>query len=289
MTAGTTPASAKDEPVEVGRRTLTLVDPSRPTPANGDYAGAPDRTLPTVVSYPVRHGRRSSKLPLVVFATGFGGNSTNYAPLYDHWVRAGFAVAAPTFPLSRNDAPGGASANDLQSQPGDVRFVLDRVLAESKQRGSPLHDLVDPKRIGLAGKSLGAITALLDGYDPAEHEPRFRAVLAMTGLAMNSVRFDRYDTPLLLVHGDADTTVPIQGSIDAYAGAQPPKFFVTVFGSTHTSAFDGGTAPASVVVNRTTTDFLDAYVKRERDAIGRLERDGDVAGVAAIQAATRAS
>jgi predicted dienelactone hydrolase len=289
VTATAGPAAGKEVPPVVARTTLDLVDASRPTPPNGDYGGAPDRALPTVVSYPTRGGRALRKLPLVVFATGFGGDSTNYEPLYDHWVRAGYAVAAPTFPLSRAGAPGGPTADDLHSQPGDVRFVLDRVLAESRKKGSALHGLVDPTRIGLAGKSLGAITALLDGYDPTEHEPRFRAVVAMTGLAMGSVRFDRYDTPLLLVHGDADTTVPIQGSIDAYAAAQPPKFFVTVFGADHKSAFDGGTAPASQVVNRTTTDFFDAYVKGARAAVRRLERDGDVHSVASIQATPRGS
>ena len=272
--------------MKVKRTTLELVDASRPTPPNNTYAGAPDRTLPTVVSYPTKKGTALTHLPLVVFATGYQGTSTNYAPLYDHWVEAGYVVAAPTFPLSNRDAPGGSSVADLSSQPGDVRFVLTKVLAENRKKGSELRGLIDPNRIGLAGKSLGAITALLDGYDPAEREPRFKAVIAMTGLAMGSVRFDRFDTPLLLVHGDADTTVPVQGSIDAFGKAQPPKFFVTLFGQTHTSAFDGGDKPAADVVHRTTTDFLDAYVKGERGAVKRLERAGDVAGVASIQGIT---
>ncbi len=239
------------------------------------------------MSYPTKNGKALEHLPLVVFATGFEGNAKNYADLYDHWVEAGYVVASPTFPLSSLDAPGGASVADLPSQPGDVRFVLTKVLAESKKKGSELHGLIDPKRVGLAGKSLGAITALLDGYDPAEREPRFKAVIAMTGLAMGSVRFDRFDTPLLLVHGDADTTVPVQGSIDAFGKAQAPKFFVTLFGQTHTSAFHGGDHPAAR--RRATTrppTFLDAYVKGERGAVKRLERAGDVAGVASIQGIT---
>lgn len=272
-------ARVKDTPVEVKRTTLTLVDASRPTPANNDYTGAPDRTLETVVSYPTKKGTPLEDLPLVVFATGYEGTATNYAPLYDHWVEAGYVVAAPTFPLSSRDAPGGPSVADLASQPGDVRFVLTKVLAENKTKGSKLRGLIDPKRVGLAGKSLGAITAILDGYDPAEREPRFDAVIAMTGLAMGSARFDLFDTPLLLVHGDTDTTVPVQGSIDAFGKAQTPKYFVTLFGQTHTSAFDGGDQPAADVVHRTTTAFLDAYVKGERGAVKRLERDGDVAGV----------
>src|SRR5262245_12175666 len=36
----------------VGVRTATFVDPSRPTPANRSYPGAPDRTLVTEIWYP---------------------------------------------------------------------------------------------------------------------------------------------------------------------------------------------------------------------------------------------
>lgn len=275
---------AKNTQVDVERTTLTLVDRSRPTPANNDFAGAPDRTLETVVSYPTRKGKALEKLPLVVFATGFQGTSTNYAPLYDHWVRAGYVVAAPTFPLSGEEAPGGATATDLANQPGDVRFVTSEVLKESRTKKSELHGLVDAKRIGVAGKSLGAITVFLDGYDPAERDPRFKAVIAMTGLAMDTVQFDIFDTPLLLVHGDADTTVPIQGSIDAFAKAQAPKFFVTIFGGTHGSAFGGGDESAERVVERTTVSFLDAYLKGERAAVQRLEASGNVDGVSSIEA-----
>jgi len=275
---------ARGTPLEVHRTTLRLVDASRPTPANGAYAGASDRTLQTVVSYPTKKGKRLGNLPIVVFATGFEGTSTNYAPLYDHWVEAGYVVAAPTFPLSSRDAPGGSSVADLASQPGDVRFVLTEVLAANRSEDSFLHGLIDPKRVGLAGKSLGAITAILDGYDPAERDPRFAAVIAMTGLAMGSARLDMFKTPLLLVRGDADTTVPIQGSIDAFDRAQAPKYFVRLFGQTHTSAFDGRDQPAADVVHRTTTDFLDRYVKGRRGAVKRLERDGDVVGIASIQA-----
>ena len=268
--------------MEVGRIALTFVDPSRPTPANKSYAGAPDRTLETVVSYPTRRGRPLRRRPLVVFATGFGRTATSYAPLYDHWVRAGYVVAAPTFPLSREDAPGGTSPVDLLSQPGDLRFVLERVLAENERRGSELEGLVDPERVGLAGKSMGGITALLVGFDPDEREPRFRAVIAMTGLAMETVRFDRFATPLLLVHGDEDDVVPVKRSIDAYAAARPPKHFVTLLGQDHISPFDGGDQPASRVVRATTIDFLDAYVRGRRRARRRLTRDGEVAGVASM-------
>jgi predicted dienelactone hydrolase len=272
-------------PTSVQRVTLTLVDHSRTTPANGTYPGAPSRTLVTVVSYPTRAGRPwPGRLPLVVFATGFGDTATTYAPLYDHWVEAGYVVAAPNFPLSQEQAPGGASLSDFAQQPADVSFVLSQLLQLNQTAGSAIYQRIDPAQIGLAGKSLGAITVLSVGYNPSHRDPRFKAVISLTGAPNDKSEFTGIDTPLLLEHGNADTTVPIAGSRDAYARAEPPKFFVTIFGATHSSAFGGGTSPSDQVVERTTIDFLNRYVDGVVTASEQLQRDGDVTGVASLQA-----
>jgi len=268
----------------VTRIALTLVDGSRPTSPNGSYPGAASRTLETVVSYPA-HGRGpKSGWPLVVFATGFGGTATNYAPLYDHWVRAGYVIAAPTFPLSAENSPGGMTATDLHNQPGDVRFVTAEMLRVARARSSKLRGLSDPSRVALAGKSLGAITIFDAGYKPTERVPNIKAVIAMTGIASGTDQLETIGTPLLLEHGDADTTVPISGSRDAYARAKAPKFFVTLFGQTHGSAFGGGTKPAELAVEATTTAFLDRYLKDQAAGLTRLQHDGNVPGVASLAA-----
>jgi dienelactone hydrolase len=269
--------------VAVKRATLTLVDESRPTPANGDYAGAPSRTLETVVSYP-KGTTKKRPVPLVLYATGIGGTATNYADMYDHWVQAGYMVAAPTFPLSSEDAPGGTSAADLSNQPADLSFVLDEVLRLNEERGSDLFGLVDVDHIGVIGKSLGALTVMDLIYDPTLHDDRFAAVVVLTGLATGGADFDAYNPPLLLVHGDADETVPYSGSQAAYAQAQPPKFFVTIAGATHSSAFHGTDDPSSIAVVKTVRDFLDSYLKDKKAALKRLERDGNVDGVASLEA-----
>jgi dienelactone hydrolase len=270
----------------VARISLTLVDSSRPTPENGSYPGAPDRTLETVVSYPTQSGdARREALPLVVFATGFGGTATNYAGLYDHWVRAGYVVAAPSFPLSRDDAPGGTSGADLASQAGDLAFVRREVVRLARTSDSQLAGLVDAERVALAGKSFGAITVLNGGYDPSERIPEIRAVIAMTGVATDGPKFEAIDTPLLLVHGDQDALVPSSASRAVYERARSPKFFVELAGQDHVGAFHGGLSTAECVVERTTIHFLDCYVKGEPSALDGLLRDGDVPGVATIDAA----
>lgn len=280
VSAGNAPTAVSG----VNRITLTLVDGSRPTPPNGTYPGAPTRTLETVVSYPAHGHAPKAGWPLVVFATGIGGTATNYAPLYDHWVKAGYVVAAPTFPLSGPNSPGGQTVADLQNQAGEVRFVTAEVRRLNRASKSKLHNLIDPSRVGLAGKSLGALTIFDAGYKPAEQVPNVKAVIAMTGIASGSDQLETTGTPLLLEHGDADTTVPITGSREAYARAKAPKFFVTLFGQTHGSAFGGGTKPAEVVVETTTTAFLDRYLKGQAAALTRLQRDGNIPGVASLAA-----
>jgi predicted dienelactone hydrolase len=269
--------------VVVKRVTLTLVDESRPTPVNGDYAGAPNRTLETVVSFP-KGTTKKRPVPLVLYATGIGGTATNYADMYDHWVQAGYMVAAPTFPLSSEDAPGGTSASDLSNQPADLSFVLDEMLRLNDERGSDLFGLVDVDHIGVIGKSLGALTVVDLTYNPSFHDDRFAAVVVLTGLATGGADFDAYNPPLLLVHGDADETVPYSSGQEAYTKAQSPKFFVTIAGATHSSAFHGADDPASIAVVKTVRDFLDSSLKNKKAALERLERDGNVDGVASLEA-----
>jgi dienelactone hydrolase len=278
-------STGPSERFSVGRLTVTFVDTSRPTPANGSYPGAPSRTLPTLVSYPTQGSRPApGPRPLVVFATGIGDSPTTYQALFDRWVRAGYVVAEPAFPLSNDQAPGGSTAADFTHQPADISFVITKLLEANRSASSRLHGLINPKQIGLAGKSLGAITAFEVAYNPASRDPRVKAVIAMTGfVGVSGPHFVGITTPLLLEHGDADTTAPIQGSRDAYAQANPPKFFVTLFGQTHSSAFGGGTKPAEQVVERTTLDFLDHYVAGQASALARLQRDGTVAGVSSLQ------
>jgi predicted dienelactone hydrolase len=278
-----TAAGGAAKPYRVKQTTFTFVDTTRPTPANGTYAGAPTRTLKTVVSMPVG---AKGKVPLVVFSTGIEGTATNYQGLYRHWVQAGYAVAAPNFPLSQENAPGGSSLVDFTSQPGDVRFVLDQVLAQSAKKKGPIAGKIDTNRIALAGKSLGAITTLNAAYTVADHEAREKAVISLTGAASDGAHmFAGIPVPLLLVHGDADKTVPYQSSVTAFGLALPPKYLVTLFGQDHGGSFNGEGTPAADVVVKVTTDFLDAYLKGQKPALAKLAQDGAVAGVSSYQAA----
>jgi predicted dienelactone hydrolase len=212
------PASAKTsrEPKHV---TLTFVDRSRPQEDPTGARSAPVRTLVTEVYVP--HGK--GPFPLVVFAHGNAGNPGKLTQLLSAWARAGYVVVAPTFPLT-NDLNGAkAVPGDYRNQPRDVRFVLDRVLRENHKRTSPLHRRIDPRRIGLAGHSLGGGTAYAVAYSDCCRDRRIDAVIAMDALKLpfdGAYRFR--GKPLLLIHLVKDPVVPFSTSEGIYAVAAPP-------------------------------------------------------------------
>jgi predicted dienelactone hydrolase len=285
----------------VGSRTEAFVDTTRPTPANGTFPGAPTRALPTLILYPAlgkpggldhpNVAPASGPFPLVVFSHGNGSNAAAYEPLLRQWAEAGYVVAAPTFPLSNHDAPGGDTITDYVHQPGDVSFVITAMLRLNRDRARRFRGEIDAHRIAVAGHSLGAITTLGVGVNSCCADSRIRAVVSIAGIELpfsNGTFFGGRPVPLLLLHGDADGTVPYASSQRIFADAPTPKYFVTLHGAPHTSFRQVATAsgpalPWEPVVVASVTDFLDNYLKGDKVALTRLTRDSTISGVASIQ------
>ncbi len=73
------------------------------------------------------------------------------------------------------------------------------------------HDRVDATRIGLLGFSLGAYLAL----SVASVDPRVKAVVEFFGGFPKEMKlFMRRFCPVLILHGEADATVPVQEAYD---------------------------------------------------------------------------
>lgn len=232
LAAFAAPASAKDRcrgaalpapdalaapgPHDVGRRTFTFVDESRPTMANGTYPGAPSRTLATEVWFPAGSPGGSfvdnaqGPYPLILHSHGFLDSRTGMAYLGEHLASHGYVVAAVDYPLSNGGAPGGATVLDVSNQPGDASFVIDRLLAMSADVASPLAGGIDANRIGASGLSLGGLTTLLVTYHRDLRDTRIKAALPMAPAGcMFTERFFRTTrTPLLVMHGDSDLLLP---------------------------------------------------------------------------------
>jgi predicted dienelactone hydrolase len=220
-------------PLPWGVRTLTLEDTTRATPPNGTYAGAPTRHLVTEVWYPaLAPGGRNAPLdpagapyPTILYGHGFSAFRTSEVHLAQHLAARGYVIAAPDFPLSNIFAPGDPTLTDVANQPGDLRFVLNELLAMSADGSSPFANAIDADRIGASGLSLGGLTTLLLSFHRELREPRIKAAFAMAAPScFFSLRFfQTAHVPLLLMHGDSDLLVPWrQNGMRPYRLARDP-------------------------------------------------------------------
>jgi fermentation-respiration switch protein FrsA (DUF1100 family) len=281
----------------VGRRDVTFVDPGRPTAAvpEEDVEARPDRTLDTVVLYPTANVEASSAstdvrpagppaaegpFPLVVFSHGNGGDPELYVPLVEPLVREGYVVALPRFPLT---SLSGEALADVVNQPADVSFVIDQLLALSDRPDGWLAGRVDAERIAAAGHSLGAVTTLALAYDDCCVDPRVDAALAVSGVAVPSgpgTLDDPPPTPLLLVHGAEDATVPVTGSDDLFARATGPAYYLRLDDGDHT---DIGFGDDGDLTREAMEAFLSAELEADPGPLAALPDDVAESGRGAWQ------
>ncbi|HEY3703207.1 MAG TPA: hypothetical protein VGL32_13180 [Acidimicrobiales bacterium] len=273
-------------PIPVAQVALPLVDSSR-------QAGSGPRVLTTSVWYPAAAGSPDNvaapaapggPFPLIVFAHGYNVTPAAYAGLLRSWARAGYVVAAPTFPLTNPGAPGGPDEADVANQPADVRFVIDQLLWADAKPG-PLGGLIDPHKIGVAGHSDGGITAAEVAYNTCCRDPRISAAILMAGAAIGvpgGSYFPPGSAPMLAIQGGADhSNNPVNGLRLYLSDGGGPRYLLTLPGASHEGPFMGG-GPAADVVQAATIDFFGRYLKT--GTASSLMHDGSVPGVATIVA-----
>jgi len=239
-------------PFAVGVSTLTLVDESRPTDANGSYPGADTRTLVTEVWYPAEGRTEASELrdapldssqapyPLIVFSHGLTGVRRQSTFYTEHLASHGYVVISPDYPLSNGLAPGGPRAGDVLNQPADVSFLIDSFLGFSDEPGNQFEGAIDETAIGLTGHSLGGLTTLLATFGPLA-DPRVKAAvpLAPVSCLVGSQNYEGSHTPLLVISGSDDQVVAFESARQAYDDANPPKYLLTLLGGNHLRFADG--------------------------------------------------
>jgi len=231
--------------------TVTLVDEPR------------SRTLVTHLHLP----ETDEPAPLVVFAHGLSGHPKRFTRLLSAWADAGYVVAAPVFPYTSDEAPGGVVFDDVIQQPADVTFVLDLLIDDPR---------VDRERVAIAGFSLGALTVYGAAFDRVRRDHRFRAAIAMSGrLYPFGGGYELAGVPLLAVHGVHDEIVRYEDGVAAYEQAAPPKAMVTLHVNGHHEPFEDYGTAAGPIVDAATTAFLDLVLLGRDDASARLGAAAD--------------
>ncbi|MFJ4438917.1 alpha/beta hydrolase family protein [Streptomyces sp. NPDC088923] len=205
------------------------------------------------------------RLPVVLFAHGFGSSLEGYGPLTDHWAARGFVVIQPTHLDSKAL---GLAADDprrprfWRHRVEDMKRVLDH-LGELMAAVPGLAGRVDSGRIAAAGHSFGGqTTGVLLGLRVTDPEtgtardlsdPRVSAgvLIATAGSGgadltpfatenlpwLRGQDFSALRRPALVVAGDADDLpLSVRGAEwtkDPYTLSPGPKSLLTVRGGEH--------------------------------------------------------
>jgi fermentation-respiration switch protein FrsA (DUF1100 family) len=255
--------------------------------------GAPARQLPTTLLYPAigsPNGRENQgaepdvahgPYPLIVFSQGFDVSAASYAPLMDAWASAGYIVAAPTYPHTDPADPTGANQQDLINHPADLAHVVRSLLSAPPPS---IASIIQPSEAAVAGQSDGGDVSLAVADNSCCRLGAVKAVAILSGAELASFGGTYYRSrgvPLFVVQGDNDTINPPACSAQLYNQAPAPKYYLDLIGAEHLPPYlDAG--PDQTLVERTTVDFFNGYLKHSGSSLSALAKDGSAAGAARV-------
>jgi len=261
------------------------VDGARVTPPTKNFRGAPQRTLRTLIWQPLE----MRPLPLLIMAHGFGGLPEKFAAFARTVAAAGFVVAAPAFPLTNENAPGGhdVGLGDFVNQPADISFVISKLLAANDTAGDALHGHIRAADVAGLGHSLGGLTTIGLTRKNCCRDGRVRASILVAAVAALADAYGidsiHNGPPTLIIHGTADPTVPFESSLQLYDAIHAPRFFLGLAGATHSEDLESQTQPAIVerdAAQRATIAFLNATLRGAHaelnDTFAALVQAGDI-------------
>jgi predicted dienelactone hydrolase len=241
--------------------------------------------------------------PVVVFSPGIGTSRDHYASLGEYWAAHGYLAIFMTHPgadeatIYSNRSSALAVLDAVRTyarqltarsdHPRDVAFVLDQL-----EQSPDLRPYADLDRIGVAGHSFGAFTALalvgmrintLEGPDQDWRDPRIKVAIAMSppgpgALGLSDDAWTTLVTPCLTLMGtldwDPETTNPQARRAAFEQATSPDQFLLTLQGGTHGVLDEQSLWPLDNVayqqhhetIELVTTAFLEAYLRYDTGA-----------------------
>ncbi|MCC7012434.1 MAG: acetylhydrolase [Planctomycetes bacterium] len=266
------------------------------------------RDVPALLRYPEGPG----PFPVIVFSHGLGGTRWNYAYAGEHWASHGFVVVhlqhagsdeAVWRESSRPLQALQAATRDLDTlvdRPLDVRFALDELERRSRRADWPLAGKLDFERVGVAGHSFGAYTALCAaGRDLVKpfggrvvvRDARIRACVAMSPQGSERERrngtWSTFECPVLHMTGTLDTSPitpdvgPTERRIPFEAIERAQQYLLVLEGAEHLAFGDSERRAASrrdprhwPLILASSTAFFEAYLRGDTAALVWLREGG---------------
>ncbi len=273
----------------VRKRGMRFVEPAH---AGVTGASLATRRLLTEVYYPLAGpapaaARAPAKgpLPMLIFAPGFMQCGAPYSKLLRAWASAGYVVVVVNFPLSDCEVGSAATESDMVNQPGDMSFVIARMLALSAAGHGFFSGLIDPRDIAVTGQSDGGDTVAAMTANTCCTNHRVAAVAVLSGAEwppMPGQYFVHHPVPMLFTQGSADTINPPGCSVTMYrADPDVDRHYLDLLGASHTGPYWGANAYERIVA-RVTTAFFDRYVLDRNKAGRAMRRFGNVPGLAVL-------
>ncbi|HEY7547764.1 MAG TPA: prolyl oligopeptidase family serine peptidase [Blastocatellia bacterium] len=157
---------------------------------------------------------RNGRFPLVVFSHGNGGTRTQNTFWCDYLASHGYIVVSADHTANARvtiingrviSYQASQRANSATDRPKDVSFLLDQMIAWDKGADKRFAGRIDTDRACAAGMSFGSYTAIV----VADHDPRFKAVIAMAAAPESHTNLT---VPSLLMLGEEDMTIRAAGN-----------------------------------------------------------------------------
>ena len=230
------------------------------------------KDIELTIEYPTR----GESHPLIVFSPGYGGSHRGYVGLSSYWAANNYVVirlnhADPMANVqSAEDVWVNATPAIWRNRVRDITLVLDSLPALIRQFPE-LEGKIDATKIGVAGHSYGAHTAMLVGgartFPGGESyaDPRVKAIVAMSPQGPSEQRgftnesFSELKVPALFMtgsmdRGTADTETPEWRSEAFRLSPAGDKWLVSVAGAGHATFAGGAVTIEQIARERGTQD-----------------------------------